>query len=670
MLATTTTEFRSATTIDDELARLDQALLDLEECRGVSVNLIHVPNATQEKSLVRQLAQRARDRRFVTAEVSLRETSPDTPDSLVRGVLEALISPNDNRPRGFLHLIDLFSQRYGKNAAERFREQAAAEGADGDLTALALAFLGAGEDVEREMKAYRAWLEGSEPARRYRNPDVRRALSERTAQRALGELTRIMRALGYRGTALFLSQGEGLTLRTSRQREKAYTVLRELVDNFDSGRGASAARITLSGTDALFVGERAIGSLTPLRMRLEIPSNAEPPPPHRSWTTLVREPYEYIHRRVAPPVEGKGNALRTLIRISEGLPPTHAVTSLSVGFDKIEETIDRLFETNEKADDAFSVLVGDYGSGKTHLMLHLQERALEANRPVFWLNLERMNLDLGNPARHLARLLEHSALPTRRHPSAAERAVQWTRSKQKLSQLRKAMEEIAAGEREEANAAKKVLQIWDHAKNPERAVENYLLALDLEQKGAGAGNRRDAYRRFLLMIALLEKMEGTKGAVLLIDEAENLYTSNASWAQRRAALRALAFYTSGAFPASVVVMAMTPTALESMRKEARMLLNEIDEMTSTLEMEEVNRFRANLFKYLPDAVPILTAQQRIELCERVRHLHRSVRGPTEIHGWEDRAQKLARTHRSPRTLIRTTIDELESNWWAGPQAST
>jgi hypothetical protein len=666
MLAKSSTEVRSATTIDDELARLDQALFDLDECRGVSVNLIHCPSPTAERSLVRQLAQRARDRKFVTAEVSLRESSPDTPDAMMRVILEGLIPPHESRARGLLYLLDLFQQRYGKNSAARFSEQAAAEGADGDLTALSLAFLSAGEDADKEIRAYRAWLMGNEPARRYRNPDVRRALSERTAQRALGELTRVVRAMGYRGTALFLSEGDGITARTARQREKAYTVLRELVDNFDSGRGVCSARITITGTDAFFNGDKAIISLAPLRMRLEIPSDAEPPPPHRSWTTLVREPYEYIHRRVAPPVEGKGNALRTLIRISEGLPPTHAVTSLSVGFDKIEETIDRLFATNEKADDAFSVLVGEYGSGKTHLMLHLQERALEANRPVFWLNLERMNLDLGNPSRHLARLLEHSALPLRRRPTAAERAVQWTRSKQKLNALRAALEEIAKGEREDAFAAQKALQIWDHAKNPERAVENYLLALDLETRGAGAGNRRDAYRRFLLMIALMEKLEETKGAVLLIDEAENLYTSGSSWAQRRAALRALAFYTSGAFPASVVVMAMTPQVFEQMRKEAKQLLFEADEMPSTLEMEEVTRFRTNLFRYDPDDVPLLTAAQRIELCERVRHLHRSVRGPIEVSGWEDKAQKLARAHKSPRTLIRTTIDELESTWWAGP----
>ncbi len=474
-----------------------------------------------------------------------------------------------------------------------------------------------------------------------------------------------MRALGHRGMTIFLSEGDAIPQRTPRQREKAYTVLREMVDNFDSGRGARSARITITGTDALFVGESSIGSLAPLRMRLEIPSDAEPPPPHRSWTSLIRDPSEYVHRRIVRPSENKANGLRTLVRISEGLPPTQAVSTLSVGFDAIEDTIDRLFAANGTAEDAFSVLVGEYGSGKTHLMLHLAERALEAKRPVFWLNLERMNLDLGNPSRHLARLLEHSSLPLKNRPSAAERAAYWTRSRPKLKALRTSLEEIAEGERGDAIAAEKALRIWDHAKNPERALENFLLALDLESKGSGMSYRKDAYQRLLLWITLLERLEDTKGAVLLIDEAENLYTSGRSWAERRGALRALAFYTSGAFPASCVVMAMTPNVFDEMRKEARQLLSEVDEMSTTLEIEDVARFRTNLFRFDPDPVPALTATQRMDLCERVRLLHRSVRGAVEVEGWENRVRQLVRQHNSPRPLIRTLIDELESAWWAG-----
>jgi hypothetical protein len=169
----------------------------------------------------------------------------------------------------------------------------------------------------------------------------------------------------------------------------------------------------------------------------------------------------------------------------------------------------------------------------------------------------------------------------------------------------------------------------------------------------------------LLWVALLAKLEETRPPVLLIDEAENLYTSGKGWAERRGALRTLAFYTSSTFPAGCIVMAMTPAAFDSMRKEARELLLEADEMNSTLDLEDVSTFRANLAKFVPDQVPVLTADQRVELCGKVRQLHKSVRGAVEIPGWEDRVQRLVRLHKSPRPLIRSLVDELESLWWSG-----
>ena len=660
-----TPEIRSATTVEDELARLDQALVDLEICLSASVSLVHCPSRAQERTLVRELARRARERRFVTAQVSLLEHSPDGPAELCARILDELVPPGEDKPRGFLWMLDAYWERHGKNSAVRFAEAAEREGAAGDLTALSQAWLAADEEALAETRAYDAWLEGTEPARKYKNPDVRRALSDRTAQRALVELTRVLRALGHRGLALFLSEGDSIASRTERQRERAYTVLRELVDNFDTGQGAAATRVMLTGTDALFHGPHSIRSLPPLLMRLEVPSDAEPPPPHRSWTSLVREPYEWVHRRITTPPETRAPAIKNLIRISEGLPPVDAITSMSVAHDRIERTIDRLFQHMDVSGSVFTALVGEYGSGKTHLMMHLAERALSESRPVFWLNLERMNLDLGSPPRHLSRLLEHSTLPVRRRPSAADRASHWTRSAGKLHKLRAALEEIAQNDSEEAHAAQKALRIWEHADDPGHALEGFLLATDLEKRDASTTYRRDAYRRLLLWIELLRRLENTRGAVVLIDEAENLYTTGSPWSLRRTALRSLAFYCGGALPASCVVMAMTPPAFQDLRREAKMLLREADEMASTLELEDVAIFRRRLGRIEPELVPALSRSQRIALCDNVRRTHRSVRGPVDVGDFDALVRELVRAHESPRTLIRALVDRLESAWWAG-----
>src|SRR5690606_16363099 len=329
----------SATTLDEEAARLEQALLDMSSCEGASVVLVHCPSASRERALLRELGVRARGRRFATAEVSLREHGLETPDGLVREVLARLVPPGENRPCGLPGMLDRFRERHGKRTADLFDEAARAQDAGGDLTALCRGFLRAEDgDTTAARRAYTAWCDGVEPPRKFRNREVRRALSERTAQRALSELSRVVRALGHQGLLLMLAEGDALPSRTERQREKAYTVLRELVDNFDGSGGAAAPRVILTGRSPLFVGPTSIQSVVPLRMRLEIPSAAEPAPPHRSWTTLVGQGNGRRHRRIAAPDE-RPRALRNLIRISEGLPPVDRVTQMSVGQERLDRTI-------------------------------------------------------------------------------------------------------------------------------------------------------------------------------------------------------------------------------------------------------------------------------------------------------------------------------------------
>lgn len=655
---------RSVTTVRDEVARLEQALLDLELCGAASVTLTQCPSVHQEKVLARELGKRARQRGWVTAQLSLEELGLDALHELVAALLDALVLPKEDRVGGILRLLDEYHARHGRRTLERFDAATEEEGASGDLTALCRAYLAAEDDASREVRAFDAWASGVELKGRAAM-GVRAALGPANAQRVLGELTRLVRALGYNGLLLVLHGGGALTQRTARQREKSYTVLRELVDNFDTGQGATHARIVILGDERLFTGPRSIRSLTPLLTRLEVASAAEPPPPHRSSTRLISDPYEYVHRRIQSPRDAKPSMLRSLVRISQGLPPTEAVTAMSVGHERIDRAIDRLFAHSEMAGSVFQVLVGEYGSGKTHLLMHLAERALSQGHPVFWLNLERLSLDLGNPQRHLTRLLEHSVLPRRNRPSALERASVWTRSPAKLRALRTALKEIAQGSSEEAAAAKKALLIADSAKDPGRALENFLRADDLTKKSSAPAYRQEAYRRLLLWLELLRRLDECEGPVLLIDEAENLYTTGLSHAGRRSALRTLSVYCGGFLPSACVMLAMTPTAFAELRKEAGSLLNELKDVASTLDCEDAALFKRRLARLEPEAVPAFTKAMRQELAERVRSNHRAVRGPVDVPHWDALVREAIRNAPSPRALVRQLVDELESAWWAG-----
>src|SRR5260370_1100213 len=107
------------------------------------------------------------------------------------------------------------------------------------------------------------------------------ALTARTAKRALVELTRLVRVIDHRGTLLVVRDGDLLLHLPPARRESAYTVLRELVDNADGGRGMFAARIMLLGSTALFEGTHSLASLRPLAMRAALaPGPPSPPPPH------------------------------------------------------------------------------------------------------------------------------------------------------------------------------------------------------------------------------------------------------------------------------------------------------------------------------------------------------------------------------------------------------
>src|SRR5690606_8722611 len=191
-------------------------------------------------------------------------------------------------------------QKYGRRCLSHFDESCEAEGATGDLTAICRAYLAAEGDALREVQAFSRWAEGAELKGNRSISGVRGSLDAHTGQRIFGELTRLVRALGHGGLLVVLSEAHSIAKCTERQREKAYTLLREFVDNFDSGRGAVATRITITGGDEFFSGSRSLQTLAPLYARIALPSGAEPPPPHRTWTSLIRDPYEYIHRAPRP----------------------------------------------------------------------------------------------------------------------------------------------------------------------------------------------------------------------------------------------------------------------------------------------------------------------------------------------------------------------------------
>lgn len=654
------------TSLENEVDRTTQALFDLSACDASELVLVECDTEKEEAELIEQLLSKAHKSGFVGARVSLAEVSFEALHELVREVLAGLQLPSRSRlaeTPGLLTLLDYYVRQNGKNSGERLAEAVNEHSAMGDLAALAVAYVAAEADSKKEVRELNAWIAGTELSRTKSRAVARGALQAKTAKRALTDLSRLIKALGFNGFLLCFHGAHRVAKRTPRQRENAYTVLRELVDNFDSGRGMMSTRIAVSGGPEFFVGPKSVESLAPLLSRLQVPTLEQPAPPHRSWVTLGAHKAGPRARNLAAPGDDRKRAARALIRISQGLPPTEAVSSMSVGYERIDAVIAQLFEHAAISGSVFSVLTGEYGTGKTHLLMHLTERAIERRHPVFRLNLERLNFDLGNPQRHFGRLLDQSILPIRGRPSAMERLSFWTRSPNKLRLLTHALEGIAQTDDEASKAARKVLAHAEKAREPELALEATLSGRDLYHRMATRTYRQDAYSRFLLWLRLLETMEDCAGPVLLIDEAENLYTSGISRSERRTSLRSLSFYCGGALPSACVILAITPKVLRQLKQESVELLDDISEQRTVLEWEDAGMLRRRLARLKPQPVPEFTKSHREELADRVRKTHRKVRGAVEDDGWDAAVKHAMQGNAPPRELVRTLMDRLERAFW-------
>jgi hypothetical protein len=647
----------------------EQALEDIAVADSSEVVFVRADDKNAAAAYADTLEERALGRGFVAAQLGLAtDRGFDSLDALVRAILHAMRLPGIRRGRGLFSLLDAFAHRHGHRAVERFDDAADAFAAAGDLITLARSYVSSAGPARTERRRLLAWLEGTALGHVDEVPRAVSALTARTAKRALTELTRLVRVLDHRGTLLVFRDADALLHMPPARRESAYTVLRELVDNADGGRGMLATRIVVLGSTALFEGPRSLASLRPLATRAGLlPGAPSPPPPHRPMIDLTVP--DAFAGGVAPRPQASepiaAAPLRAVVRACQGLPPVESILSMSVGQSAIDKTIQQLFDHAAMDGSVFALLTGDYGTGKTHLLLHLAARAHAEMRPVFRLSLERLDADLGNPQRHLGRMLDQATLPGKARASPIDRLLVWTRSTDGLARLLRVLDEIAgSGDGDAARAAERALRRARNAKLRVAALEAFLTASDLVDRSAGANYRLDAYGRLLLWLELLERLERCAGPVMLIDEAESLYKIGVSRAERRTALRTLSFYCGGALPRACVVMAITPNVLDTLRSESQELLDQVADQSTLLAAEDATMLRRRLVRLRPIVVPPLERQHRATLLARVRATHARVRGRRLDGAWARFAEDLlSKSALSPREIVRRASDWLEARWW-------
>jgi P-loop Domain of unknown function (DUF2791) len=601
---------------------------------------------------------------FAVATTSLAEHGLQDLHAVVGALAASIRAPrvDSGRRNGVIAALDAFASAHGRSAEVLFEESADEEDVGGELCLLAHEYIASASGAGPARKL-QAWLGGRDVAR---ETDHLRPLSARTAKRALADLTRLIRALGHRGTRIVLRDAEALVDLSPGRRDVAYTVLREIVDNADGGHGVVACETLLVGTGDLARRVHSLFDHPALATRIVADVPPGPPIPHQTWIALSPDDPTAPLPRVPKPHETSerhASQLAALIRITQGLPPIEAIPDLTVGMEEVDVRIAQLFETASNDGSVFAVLLGEYGAGKTHHLLHLEARALAERRPVLRLAVERLDEDLGNPQRHLRRLIEGAKFPGKRPVAFLERLDAWLAKPAARKRLRHALDAVFDAHDETARPAARAVAFAPDDDVDDDAVREIFGAFDLVDKPSSPSYRKDAYARLHLWLDVLERLEGCAGPVLILDEAENLYRVGVSRAERRTALRSLAHYCGGALPRATVVLAVTPDTLEALREEAGALLDEIEEQATLLPSEDVAMLRRRLLRARPIRVTKLGPSELETLARQARSVARDVRGKhvdPRIGAFLERAVKDSDT---PRDLLRRIMLREEHIAW-------
>jgi hypothetical protein len=640
-----------------------RALDELVWTGGSSVSLL-VEETTELRETADELLLRtARDSGFAVVALRLDErVAFDSLASFVAEVTRKVLFP-DNPLAGLgpATARALRSLGGGERAVRTLRARFLEAGADGELLEVLLA-----PPVEARTKPLPrldAWLDGTKLAD---SEAPLQPLHDRTAMRALRSFSRVVRGLGAKGFFLLLRENDSLRKLPDGRRLDALTVLRELCDNADGARGLDTSKIVISTTKRSLEGSKGLLSLAPLAMRIGELS-AGPTSPHEPFQRLSSDRLRALTDR--PTSDDALGALRAVVRSLSGLPPADALRRTSVALGPLDATVSRLFELTRHDGSAFALLSGAYGTGKTHLLLHIAARAHTERRPVFRLSLERLDADLGNPQRHLGRLIDTATVgqgPSQNPlPLVNWLETQWASAEGFASVLADltALAELGRDEANEASAAAtKALETVKRAKSPKGARARllaYLTGRDLYAKPGQPTYRRDAYRRFLLWLSLLERRSQVAGPVLLLDEAENLFAGGATKPERRTALRTLAFYCGGHVPCAAVFLAVTPEALIGLRAEAPELVRSVGTQKTTLPAEDVAMLQSRLRHATPVLAPPLGFLERRALCDRLRALHTDARGPLRDETFASFADEISSANLPIRSLVRHVTLRLE-----------
>lgn len=357
-------------------------------------------------------------------------------------------------------------------------------------------------------------------------------------------------------------------------------------------------------------------------------------------------------------------ALRTVIRLKAGITPISGLEGLTINSEHHLKYLASLVSRFHKIGRAFGIVVGPYGSGKTHFLLLSKEFFLNEGFAVMHLGQDTGMTSLGHPQRHIGPLLTGLTLPEP-HGSLFE----WLRNSlddaNNISILETQFSEIKRNYPELREVAGTALYLMRYGNPSLRTFHllEYLSGAGLSHKSSHPSSRTRAYKLLSFWAKFCTCYLGCKGIMVIIDELENLFSGVicSSSLARRAAYRTLSFYVEN-IESAIIVCALTPDGLNWLRSEIEQASAIILNYKTLLSDEDISKFCTTFLGTHPYSLHPLKEIEYRDLMDRLLRLHKEARGYSTASDKYRICMPTISSEMTPRNFSKSLISMLEAIW--------
>jgi hypothetical protein len=354
------------------------------------------------------------------------------------------------------------------------------------------------------------------------------------------------------------------------------------------------------------------------------------------------------------------SALRTVLRIKAGLSPLGRISELTIDLPRQLAFLKRVYADAARSGGP-ALVIGPYGSGKTHFLQLAKEYALKQGFAFAQLSQDTGLASLAHPQRHLSTLIKSLSAS-----SPYGNLLDWLGNAIEIPEHLNAFSVLLHQIRDEQPEQTEIIDVLLAAlalpkEYRTTALVAFLSGSLLTGKTAHPSTRAEAYRLLRFWLCLCQKMFHCRGLILLIDELENLYTNAVCWniLSRRAAYRTLSFYATGLFP-SVMLCTLTPDGHTRLMSEMNYERNFLVNSASHLMVENIEAFIDAIIKTPPYELSPLKPREYAVLGERLTALHAEARG---YSGSQRFTFPQVSPGMTPRIFSKSVISILESRWF-------